>query len=199
MIDGSDTSRRSDNGRRPMSNPLYAHAYSSFAQQKQQHRYPPLPQHRHPSIDYSNNNGNDDGGYGGGDGVGCAAAVYGDGTQTAASIQKEETQRKRVRSVLLLSVLAFVGMVVLDGLVQFTPNFSERVDERVNKAVEGAVEGAMELERELFERRIIENGQNLPIGDNNTVKVRKSFTVRCDGDMYLVADFFFCEMCVSNS
>jgi len=132
-----------------MSNPLYAHAYSSFRQQDREHRHPPAVRGSYSRQGWNGSvvdgGRQEDCGEGRDNWRGRSRLIpysdcvttYGDGTPTAASLQRQEAQRRRVRSVLLVAALSFVGLVVLDGLVRLT-DFSSRVEER-----------AAELERRL--------------------------------------------------
>mmetsp|Transcript_9241 Transcript_9241/g.20842 ORF Transcript_9241/g.20842 Transcript_9241/m.20842 type:complete len:930 (+) Transcript_9241:98-2887(+) len=144
-------------------NPLYAHAYSSFQQQRHAHHQQPQPppmlsqQHQqqpysnHHAINTAHNNSQhyhavSHGNHGQNNLRGHnnpldspqASSPTVVGTQTNNHLQK---RRHTVRSILLLSALAFLGMVVLDGLVQFT-------DFSVPDTVESAVE---------YERRLVHN------------------------------------------
>ena len=75
--------------------------------------------------------------------------------------QQQANKKKRVKHGLLIATLAFLGMLVLDGLIQFT-DLSSRVEDTVHETMEKAQESAVELERRLVDNldyypTIIEN------------------------------------------
>jgi len=79
-----------------------------------------------------------------------------------------EHKRKRVRHALLIATLSFLGMLVLDGLIQFT-DLSSKVESSVDlvttKVKTELKEGAVELKVgvEEFERRLVDG--NNGVGD----------------------------------
>lgn len=72
-------------------------------------------------------------------------------------LQNIPQQRKRIRSILFLSALAFMGMLVLDGLVQFT-DLSKNVDKTVREGVEHTAEILDEYEHRLVDNRVDHRG-----------------------------------------
>jgi len=72
-----------------------------------------------------------------------------------------ENKRKRVRHALLITSLSFLGMLVLDGLIQFT-DLSTKVETSVDLVKTELKEGAVELKVgvEEFERRLVDSNNN---------------------------------------
>ncbi len=128
-----------------VSNPLYAHAYSSFRKQQQrgvssldsghadnnmsgeQRRHVMLggqaqraQQQVHEPAQAMNGS------------VHNSSYAHRPSSQDLyPNIAQITAQRKqRIKSILLLSTLAFMGMIIFDGVVQFHPDLGSQVDKR---------------------------------------------------------------------